>query len=184
MGPHGAARVFAPQKGASPEDVEVLEKRMLAQANALLKQTGVDVSALPGVGAAGGLAGALLACFGATIHPGIDRVLDLVHFDDALLGASLIITGEGKSDAQTLMGKVPMGVLRHAGASLHTGAGDVPVALLSGRIEERSALERAGFHPVLAVTPRLLPLQEALDPRIAVQNLRQAVLEMPFQLDS
>lgn len=200
VGPHGAARVFAPQKGASPEDVEVLEKRMLAQAYALQVRTGVDVSALPGAGAAGGLAGALLACFGATIHPGIDRVLDLVHFDDALLGASLIITGEGKSDAQTLMGKVPMGVLRHAGASLHTGAGadasgraragekagkgarvgDVPVALLSGRIVERSALERAGFHPVVEVTPRLLPLQEALDPRIAVQNLHQAVLKMPF----
>ena len=114
------------------------------------------------------------------MRPGIDRVLDLVHFNDALSGASLIITGEGKSDAQTLMGKVPMGVLRHTGAK----AGAVPVALLSGRIEERSALERAGFHPVLEVTPRLLPLQEALDPRIAVQNLRQAVLEMPFQLDS
>ncbi|HAC40701.1 MAG TPA: glycerate kinase, partial [Rikenellaceae bacterium] len=180
VGPHGAARVFAPQKGASPEDVEVLEKRMLAQAYALQVRTGVDVSALPGAGAAGGLAGALLSCFGATIHPGIDRVLDLVHFDDALLGASLIITGEGKSDAQTLMGKVPMGVLRHAGAR----AGAVPVALLSGRIEERSALERADFHPVVEVTPRLLPLQEALDPRIAVQNLHQAVLEMPFQLDS
>ena len=184
VGPRGAAKVFAPQKGANPQEVEVLEERMHRQAHALLEQTGVDVSTLPGAGAAGGLAGALMACFGATIHPGIDRVLDLVHFDDALLGASLILTGEGKSDAQTLMGKVPMGVLRHAGASLHSGAGDVPVALLSGRIEERSALERAGFHPVVEVTPRLLPLQEALDPRIAVQNLHQAVLEMPFQLDS
>ena len=180
VGPHGAARVFAPQKGASPEDVEVLEKRMLAQAYALQVRTGVDVSALPGAGAAGGLAGALLACFGATIHPGIDRVLDLVHFDDALLGASLIITGEGKSDAQTLMGKVPMGVLRHAGAR----AGDVPVALLSGRIEDRHALEHAGFGPVMEVTPRSLSLQEALTPGVAIQNLHQAVLEMPFQLDS
>ena len=184
VGPSGTARVFAPQKGASPEDVEVLEKRMLAQAYALQVRTGVDVSALPGAGAAGGLAGALLACFGATIHPGIDRVLDLVHFDDALLGASLIITGEGKSDAQTLMGKVPMGVLRHAGASLHTGAGAVPVALLSGRIEDRPALEHAGFAPVMEVTPRSLSLQEALAPGVAIQNLHQAVLEMPFQLDS
>ena len=118
-----------------------------------------------------------MACFGATMQPGIDRVLDLVHFNDALLGASLIITGEGKSDAQTLMGKVPMGVLRRAGAR----AGDVPVALLSGRIEERSTLERAGFHPVVEVTPRPLPLQEALAPRVAIQNLRHAVLKMPFR---
>ena len=180
VGSRGAAKVFAPQKGATPQEVEVLEERMHAQAQALLEQTGVAVSALPGAGAAGGLAGALMACFGATMQPGIDRVLDLVHFNDALLGASLIITGEGKTDAQTLMGKVPMGVLRRAGAK----AGAVPVALLSGRIEDRHALEHAGFGPVMEVTPRSLSLQEALNPRIAGQNLRQALLKMPFQLDS
>lgn len=180
VGPRGAARVFAPQKGATPQEVEVLEERMHRQAYALQVRTGVDVSALPGAGAAGGLAGALMACFCATMQPGIDRILDLVHFNDALSDASLIITGEGKSDAQTLMGKVPMGVLRHAGAR----AGDVPVALLSGRIEDRPTLEHAGFHPVVEVTPRPLPLQEALAPRVAIQNLHQAVLEMPFQLDS
>ena len=104
IGPKGAARVFAPQKGAGPEAVEVLEERMKEQAARMLEETGVDISHVPGAGAAGGLAGALMAVLGARITRGIDRVLDLVHFHEAIRDAHLIITGEGKSDAQTLMG--------------------------------------------------------------------------------
>ena len=167
VGPTGAARVFAPQKGATPADVEVLEERMLLQASRLLASTGIDVSSLPGAGAAGGLGGACMAYFGAERHRGIDRVLDLVHFSEAIRGASLILTGEGKSDAQTLMGKVPMGVLQRADGCR--------VALLSGRIEDRAALEQAGFGPVVEVSPRTLPLREALCPATAARNLRQAV---------
>ncbi len=196
LGPRGAARVFGPQKGAGPEAVELLERRMQAQADALLSSTGVDVSALPGAGAAGGLAGALIAVFGARYTRGIDRVLELVHFTDAVRGAHLILTGEGRSDAQTLMGKVPMGVLRHArnrrhdasappeGSHLHgqpegpNHCGGVPVALLSGRIEDREALRQAGFSPIVEVSPRSLPLAQALNPTVAARNLRQAVLEM------
>lgn len=170
VGPTGAARVFAPQKGATPADVEILEERMRLQASHLLATTGVDVSSLPGAGAAGGLGGACMAFFKAERHRGIDRVLDLVHFSEAIRGASLILTGEGKSDAQTLMGKVPMGVLQRADGCR--------VALLSGRIEDRAALEQAGFDPVIEVSPRTLPLREALCPAIAACNLRQAVLHM------
>lgn len=184
LGPRGAARVFGPQKGAGPEAVELLEKRMQAQARSLLSATGVDVSALPGAGAAGGLAGALMAVFGARCTRGIDRVLDLVHFADALQGAHLIITGEGRSDAQTLMGKVPMGVLRrardlHRGSCGPDGFTAVPaVALLSGRIEDREALRQAGFSPIVEVSPRSLSLAQALEPSAAARNLRRAVLEM------
>ena len=167
VGPTGAARVFAPQKGATPADVEVLEERMLLQASRLLASTGIDVSSLPGAGAAGGLGGACMAYFGAERHRGIDRVLDLVHFSEAIRGASLILTGEGKSDAQTLMGKVPMGVLQRADGCR--------VALLSGRIEDRAVLEQAGFDPVVEVSPRMLPPREALCPATAARNLRQAV---------
>ncbi len=168
LGPRGAARVFAPQKGASPEDVEVLEARMREQAKQLYAQTGLDVSDIPGAGAAGGLSGALMAVFGAQTYSGIGRILDLVCFRDAIKDADLIITGEGKSDAQTLMGKVPMGVLNNASG--------IPVALLSGRIEDRPALEQAGFGPIVEVTPRSLPLPLALDPKRAAQNLSQAIL--------
>ena len=170
VGPRGAARVFAPQKGASPEDVEVLESRMEEMAASLLARTGVDVSSMPGAGAAGGLAGALVATFGATIEKGIDRILDLVHFRETARCAHLIITGEGKSDAQTLMGKAPMGVLQNAGST--------PVALLSGRIEDRPALLQAGFHSIVEVSPRSLPLARAITPTVAADNLFKAVLAL------
>ena len=172
IGPKGAARVFAPQKGASPQGVEVLEQLMLAQAEKLLEETGVDVSHLPGAGAAGGLGGAFIAYFGARLYPGIDRVLELLHFDEQLKDATMVITGEGKSDAQTLMGKVPYGVLRRVREAGYM----IPVALVSGRIEDRPALERAGFGPIVEVSPRNLPLQKAMEPETCRNNLRNAVL--------
>lgn len=174
LGPKGAARVFAPQKGASPEDVEVLEARMHEQAAKMLFQTGVDVTDMPGAGAAGGLAGALVAAFGADIKKGIDRILDLVHFRDMAAGADLVITGEGKSDAQTLMGKVPMGVLQNAGST--------PVALLSGRIEDRNRLQEAGFNPIVEVSPRSLPLVQAMNPTVAADNLYQSFFSRHFSI--
>lgn len=173
VGPKGAARVFAPQKGASPADVEVLEARMIRVAERILHETGTDVSALPGAGAAGGLGGALMAWFGAKMVRGINAVLDALRFDEAIDGASRVITGEGRSDAQTLSGKVPYGVLRRC-------EGRVPVALLSGRIEDEAALRAAGFSTLVEVTPRDLPLTEALRPSVAAANLRLAVSRLPF----
>ncbi len=167
VGLTGTVRVFAPQKGASPEDVEVLEERMTALAALMQAETGVDVRFLPGAGAAGGLGGAFMAYWGARKVSGIGKVLELHHFSDAVADAGLIITGEGRSDAQTLLGKVPFGVLQHTG--------NVPVALVSGRIENRAELEAAGFHSVVEVSPRNLPLCEALDPSIARHNIRSAV---------
>lgn len=167
VGPQGAARVFAPQKGASARDVEELERRMLRQAALLLEQTGVDVTSLPGAGAAGGLGGAFMACFHAQAVSGIGRVLDLTGFERALDGASLVITGEGRSDNQTLSGKVPLGVLQRSGG--------VPVALVSGRIEDSAALQDAGFACLAEATPRDLPLAQALQAETARQNIRQAV---------
>lgn len=167
VGPTGAARAFAPQKGASPEEVEVLETRMMNLAARMEKETGVDVRQMPGAGAAGGLGGALMACLGARMVSGIGRILELVHFSDAVEDASLVITGEGQSDAQTLQGKVPYGVLQNTKGT--------PVALLSGRIVDRPALESAGFHPVVEVSPRNLPLREALTPSIARRNIQSAV---------
>ena len=166
-GPKGAARVFAPQKGASPEDVEILEGRMIEWACQMFQETGVDVSDLPGAGAAGGLGGALMAYWGARRVSGIDRVLELVGFENAARGADLIITGEGKSDAQTLMGKLPVGVLRKAKGT--------PVALLSGCIENRGDLLSAGFSQLMEVTPRSIPLALALQPQEAKRHIFLAV---------
>ena len=139
---------------------------MKAFAGTLLSETGVDVLTLPSAGAAGGLAGAFQVCFGAENRSGIDRILDLTGFDAVVEGADLIITGEGKSDRQTLSGKVALGVLRRSKG--------IPVLLLSGRIEDPAALAAAGFSRQIQVSPDTLTLTEAMKPEVAKANLRKA----------
>ena len=170
IGPQGAARVFAPQKGATPADVEVLEQRLTQLAGRYARETGTDVSHLPGAGAAGGLGGALMAYAHASISSGVERIMDLVGFDEALQQADRVLTGEGRLDAQTLLGKVPYGVLRRARG--------IPVALISGAIEDTNALREAGFASLIPVSPAGLPLQEALRPEIAISNIRHAVSQL------
>lgn len=167
-GKDGAARIFAPQKGASKADIEILEHRLTQIAQRILQETGRDITNLPGAGAAGGLGGALAGWFGATVSSGIDRILDLVQFDKHIQGADLIITGEGKSDLQTLHGKVPVGVLRRSDG--------IPVTLLSGRIDAKAELLKAGFTSLIEVTPREIPLHIALQPEVAILNIRAALV--------
>ncbi|MCR9036007.1 glycerate kinase family protein [Tractidigestivibacter montrealensis] len=109
LGPRGATRVFSPQKGATPEQVEELERGMASYARVLERTLG-RAADQPGDGAAGGLGAAIRLFLGATSVPGIDWVLDVVGLDRALLGADLCITGEGHADAQSAHGKVVSGV--------------------------------------------------------------------------
>ena len=169
-GPEGAARIFAPQKGASPADVETLEERLTALAKVMLAETGMDISRRPGAGAAGGLGGAFMAHFNAASVSGIDRILTLAGFDSLVEGADLIVTGEGKSDLQTLSGKVPFGVLRRAY--------NIPVILISGRIEDLETLQEAGFSQLLQVSPENLSDEEATQKIVAIANLRQAIFTL------
>lgn len=115
-GPTGAAAVFGPQKGASPDDVELLDAALTRYAAALRRDLGVDVADEPGAGGAGGTAAAALA-LGARLVSGAAMVCDLVRLDDALAGADLVITGEGKLDEQTLSGKAPAEVAGRAAAA-------------------------------------------------------------------
>lgn len=149
--------------------MEVLEKRMEKVAKQILAETGVDVSGIPGAGAAGGLGGAFIAYAEAKIVPGVEKVMSLVGFDDALNGADLVITGEGKSDLQTLEGKVPFGVLRRSAGCR--------VALVSGAVEHGAiaCLERAGFCAIRQATPLEMALDEALEPDRARANITNAV---------
>lgn len=170
VGPRGAARIFAPQKGASPADVEILEERMASLAQTMLAETGKDVRDMPGAGAAGGLGGAFMAYFNAASVSGIERILSLAGFDSIVQGADLIVTGEGKSDLQTLSGKVPFGVLKRA----H----NIPVTLVSGRIEDVEALREAGFSQIVQVSPDNLSDEEATQTIVAIANLRQAIFTL------
>lgn len=168
VGPRGAARVFAPQKGASAADVEILEERMSALSKAILAETGKDVGGMPGAGAAGGLGGAFMAYFDAVGVSGIEKILSLAGFDSLTSGADFIVTGEGKSDSQTLAGKVPCGVLRHAN--------NISVILISGRIEDLAALRQAGFSKIVEASPAGLSEEMATARPVAEANLRRAVI--------
>ena len=113
-GSSGAAHVFGPQKGADPAMVERLDTGLRHLAHVIFQELGIDVSALPGAGAAGGMGAGMVAFFGAKLKPGIDTVLDIVGFDKAASDADVVFTGEGKLDSQSLRGKVVIGVARSA----------------------------------------------------------------------
>lgn len=127
LGSRGAAHVFSPQKGATPADVEQLEAGM-RHVISLIEEVTFPVRDLPGAGAAGGLGAGLTAFLNAQLVSGIDMVLDACSFDEHIRDADLILTGEGKIDQQTAMGKTISGVLRRAGRT------SVPVIALAGAI--------------------------------------------------
>lgn len=147
LGPRGAARVYAPQKGATPYDVAVLEDALAHWAHVVADAVGHDWSATPGAGAAGGVGFAALAVLGAQLRPGIELVLELAGFADKLGGCQLVITGEGALDEQTLAGKVPAGVA----AAAH--ARGVPVVAVAGQCTlSGPQLAAAGIAAVYALT--------------------------------
>ena len=127
-GPNGAAAVYGPQKGATAEMVEHLEAGLVNLADVIRRETGVDVSVLPGSGAAGGLGAGLVAFAGATLERGVDLVAEAVALKVRLADADLCMTGEGTLDAQTGSGKTAAGVARVARAA------GVPVVCIPGQV--------------------------------------------------
>ena len=192
-GENGAAHVFAPQKfaikreqseldsiaereqtrpqvkGAIHEQVLALDARAKRFAEASAKHMGRDCQNMPGAGAAGGLGYAFLQYMNAECRSGIDLLLDAIHFDDLLQDADLVITGEGSADRQTLMGKLPFGILQRA--QRH----DVPVMLIAGRIADEQQLLAAGFSRVTCINPPGLPLEIAMQPATAKENIRRVM---------
>ena len=116
-GPKGAAAVYGPQKGATPEQVADLDAALTRWADLVARETGRDLRDAPGAGAAGGVGFAALALLDADLRPGIELVLDLVGFHEQLAGADLVITGEGALDEQTLHGKAVAGIAAAAAAA-------------------------------------------------------------------
>ena len=113
-GPDGAAYVFAPQKGASASDVEVLDRGLEHFAQVVSSCIGRNISSVPGSGAAGGLGGGFLAFSDAQLKRGVDMVLDAIDFDHIIDGVDAVVTGEGRIDSQTFKGKTPFGVMRRS----------------------------------------------------------------------
>ncbi len=148
LGPRGAVATFSAQKGAGPEERAILEASLTTYAS--LISAALDRSApddTPGAGAAGGVGFAALAVLGGRVERGVDLLLDLVGFHEALDGADLVVTGEGSFDHQTLSGKAPMGVLRAAGRA------GIPATVVCGRTTLSPAeAEHAGATDVRALT--------------------------------
>lgn len=186
LGSRGAAAVFAPQKGASAQDVIELEAGLGQLVQVLARELGyraIELSEAAGAGAAGGTGYAALVVLNAVRKPGIDVVLGFTRLAEQLAGASLVITGEGSLDDQTLMGKTPLGVARLA-ASLR-----LPVVAICGRTPlTRKTLQLAGFDRVYALTDlepdmnRCMseagPLVERLGELVAGDVLKQVQAEL------
>ena len=139
-GPEGAAAVYGPQKGATAEQVELLERGLKHLAQRIREDLGRDVETSPGAGAAGGLGAALMAFLGARMRPGIDLLLEAIDFRKHLAGADLVLTGEGRLDSSSLHGKATVGVSRRA-----RDAG-IPCIVIAGSLAgDREAFRREGI---------------------------------------
>ena len=168
-GENGAAFVFAPQKvkGATKDMLQQLDARAHKFAEVSAKHFGYDRSEAAGAGAAGGLGYAFLQYLNAECRPGIELLLDTIHFRKIVKDADLVITGEGSADRQTLMGKLPMGILQQSG--------DVPVCLIAGRISNKEELQKAGFAHVECINPVGIPLEEAMRKEMATRNITDTI---------
>lgn len=189
LGPHGAAAVYGPQKGATPDQVRVLEAALSRLAAVATRTHGLvgavehddrprpmGVAGAPGAGAAGGVGFAALAFLHADIQPGIDYLLDLLGFNDLVRGARLVITGEGSLDEQSLRGKAPVGVAQAAAKA------GVPVVAVCGRRTLSDAdLQAVGITAAYALTDlepdtarcmaEAAPLLRDLTARLAADHL-------------
>jgi glycerate kinase len=174
-GTHGAAYVFAPQKGADETMVRLLNGELVALDQTIARSLGIETANLPGAGAAGAMGAGVVAFFGAQLKPGIETVLDTVNFDERVAGADFVITGEGRLDSQSLRGKVVIGVARRAKRA------GVPVVAIVGDIgDDIDEAYEAGVTAVFSTNRLAIPFSEAKprskrDYRAAVNNIMRLI---------
>jgi glycerate kinase len=156
-GPRGASAVYGPQKGATPEMVKILDDALKNLAAVVRRDLGVDVDGIPGAGAAGGLGAGLMAFLGASLKRGIDIVVETVRLREQMKGAALVITGEGRTDFQTLFGKTPMGV-----ANVAKSLG-IPVVVISGSVaDDAGGLYAHGIDALMSIAKGPCTIEEAI----------------------
>ena len=171
-GPDGAAYIFAQQKGTDPKMVQRLDEGMQSLAEVIKKTTGKDITNYPGASAARGMGGGLLAFFNAELKPGTELLLKAIDFSEKIKGADLIITGEGKADRQTAMGKVPYRILKEAQKE------HIPVIVLAGSIENLPELNKAGFKGIFSIASGPITLEKAMEPEFAKENITRLVSQL------
>lgn len=157
VGKNGAAAVYGPQKGATAEQVELLDRGLRHLAQLTERTLGAAYGGRPGAGAGGGLGFGLMAFCGARMRPGIDLVLDTAGFDRMLDSSDLVLTGEGNLDAQSAYGKAVAGVAARAGRR------GIPVLAVAGGLgEDLEPLYNLGLSAAVSIVPRAMPLEQAL----------------------
>jgi glycerate kinase len=156
-GPRGAARVYGPQKGATPEMVEFLDEALGHFAGIVKRDLSKDVEDTPGAGAAGGLGAGLMAFLDARLQLGVDIVIEAAKLEKKTAGADLVVTGEGGIDSQTVYGKTPIGVTKVAKKM------NIPVVAIAGNIaDDASVVYEHGIDALMSITPRPMSLEDAM----------------------
>lgn len=156
-GDKGVARIFGPQKGATPAQVETLSLSLEHYATLIQESVGIDVRSLPGSGASGGLGAGLIAFTGAILHPRFDIIMDYINIEDKILTADVVLTAEGSLDFQTPNGKIPAEVARIAKKN------NIPVIAIVGTIGKGAALNyRAGIDAYISIIQQPTSLERAM----------------------
>ena len=154
-GPKGAARIYGPQKGATPEIIEELDKSLAHFAEIIKRDLNKDVKDIPGAGAAGGLGASLIAFLNAELKPGIEIIIEIVKLEQAIKDADLVITGEGKIDNQTIYGKAPIGVAKIA--KKH----NIPVIAVAAIIsDDADIVHQYGINTLIKISEPPISLDE------------------------
>lgn len=171
-GKKGAAYVYAPQKGATMQEVVLLDEGLQNYARVLMSHSGVDVQRISGSGAAGGVAGGCISLLRADVVSGIEYVLDACGFDAHLQGCDLVITGEGRIDQQSFMGKVLQHIVHHS----HTH--DVPVLAFAGQVADDFHAQDYGLLGAYGIHPPDFPLSLAMQKEHTMTHLSQCVVHV------
>ncbi|RXZ79670.1 glycerate kinase [Paenibacillaceae bacterium] len=172
-GPEGAAYIFAPQKGATAEMVQQLDEGLQQFAAVAQQSSGIELSNIPGAGAAGGLGAAFAGFLHAELQSGVELVLGALNMEQHLIGAQLLITGEGRLDGQTSRGKAPLGAAKLA--AKHA----IPVIALAGSVgPEAKALNEAGISAYFPILSGPMTLEQAMNPAIAAQHMKSTTEQL------
>ena len=156
-GMNGAAHVYGPQKGATPEMVETLDANLARFASIVQRDMGRSVGDIPGSGAAGGLGAGLIAFLNAELKSGVEIIIDAVQLEKQLEGASFVVTGEGEINFQTVFGKTPVGVAKLAKTY------GIPVIAIAGSIADGAdKVHEAGIDAIIDIVPTPMPLESAV----------------------
>lgn len=171
-GENGAAYIYAAQKGANKEMIKNLDNGLRNFATIVNKYNKSDFSFIPGAGAAGGLGFTLKSLLNAKLVRGIDIILELIDFDSIIKDSDIIVTGEGKIDSQTLMGKTPSGILNYGLRN------NIPVIAICGKIDWSDNLKKSNFKEIIQINPDTISFKDAINTTTAKNNIRLVAQEI------